>query len=353
MAVYASVKQVIGWLGLTSFLVGLDIGSQNIKLVQLAHGSANFSLQHWGIVKLPSPHAASVPLFTRSIQQEALQTLLKETPYRARRAAVAVSGTSVMAKRVRLPGMPVDQIRQYLYEEGQQYVPDALDEVYLDYHILSPSLTPSSEQSLEILLVAARRDVVDARCQIVKEAGFIPTVCDMEGLALANMYTVMYGPQPGAVMLVEMGARHITICVLENGVPWVLQDSSVMEGRGCDMTKRATEQDFRETGSSCEMQDHAECSALGQMVAGEISRMQYYLAEHRPSLALTRILLCGGYALVPKVLDTVAKRVSCPVELANPFRRVTLPRKAQDELLSLAPLFTLAVGLALRKIDEP
>src|ERR1700722_3883055 len=204
----------------SSALIGVDIGTSSVKLVQLApQGKDHWVLQACAVQDLSDEAVEEIDADLRpAVIGLALKKALKASKTRGRKVVTAVSGEAVIVRYVKLPFMTPAELKNVISYEAEQHIPLPIDQVILDHHILGV-LDEENQKKLEVLLVAAKTEMVDERLSLLKAARLKPTVIDVDSFAMENAYLANYGVEKGqTVALVNIGAKTTTINVTEDGV---------------------------------------------------------------------------------------------------------------------------------------
>lgn len=242
-----------------------------------------------------------------------------------------------------------DEVRR----EAERHVPFDLREIQLDHHVLR---TDPDEASADVLLVAAKRERVEARVALLSGAGLGVSLMDVEALALHNML-VHNHPEAadGMVTLVNVGHEVTSVNVLDDGMPVLAKDLPFGSGwiqdrlrRDCGLTRAEAEQALRRRQCGTGLARVVEAAA-GHIVAG-VERASAVITTRAPGRGMGRVYMSGGGACIPGLADHMARRVKVETRLANPCERVLVrPGIATHWALDqAAPMLGLAVGLALR-----
>ncbi len=342
-------------------LLGLDIGSHSIKMVDLAKTRGGYELKALGLGMVPSECIVDKDIMDSETVVDTIKNLRENLKVRVRGAATSISGHSVIVKKAELPLMTENELEQSLMLEAEQYIPFDINDVYLDSYILGESLERSD--MMDVLFVASKKDMVDDYASAIRNAGLKPMVVDVDVFALETMYQANYPDAPEAIVsLVDVGASMININVIKDGMSVFARDIS-MGGR------QLTERIQRELGVSYE---RAENIKSGADIEGiDLERINYifkmacetYVQEIRRTLdfflstmvneEIERIYLSGGSCLIPGMVALLEKHTEIPVEKINPFNNITWDEKVFDPeyMAYIAPQMAVAVGLALRRAD--
>jgi type IV pilus assembly protein PilM len=247
------------------------------------------------------------------------------------------------------------EARDVIRWEAEQHVPFDMENVELDFQILDPE---AEGLQMNVLLVAAKRELVEGRVSLLREAGLEPSIIDVDAFAIHNAFELNYPEaMQGVVGLVNIGHEVTNVNILDDGVPVLTRDLSVG-------TRRFREDLQREKGLSAEDSERVVTGAAqsadlggyvearGEEIAVGVERAAAFLATaSRSAGGLARVFTSGGGARIPGLNEALAQRLKVPVELANPVQRLKV-RDTVYESVSLdevAPLLMLSVGLALRR----
>jgi type IV pilus assembly protein PilM len=342
-------------------LLGLDIGSQSIKMVDIAKTRNGYVLKALGLGLIPSECIVDKDIMDSETVVDTVKNLRENLKIRTRGAATAISGHSVIVKKAELPLMSEAELRETLLIEAEQYIPFDINDVYLDSFILGESLERSD--MMDVLFVAAKKELVDDYASAVRNAGLKPMLMDIDVFSLETMYEVNYPEAPESIVaLVNAGASMININVLKDGMSIFARDIS-MGGR------QLTERIQREFGVSYE---RAENIKAGANIEGiDLEKINYifkmaaetYVQEIRRTLDfflstmvnenIEKIYMGGGSGRIPGLIKLLEKQMEIPVELVNPFNNVKWDDRVFDPeyMAYIAPQMAVAVGLALRRAD--
>jgi type IV pilus assembly protein PilM len=345
-------------------IVGLDIGSSAVKAVELSVSSRGFEVVHMGVAPVPAEAIVQGAFLNSSAIVDAIREAVSSAGIRQKDVAVAVSGHSVIVKKISLPVMTADELEESIRWEAEQYIPFDVNEVNLDFQILSGA---QAEGQMDVLLVAAKKELVDDYQHVISEAGLQPRIVDVAAFAVANAFETNYQPAPSEVVaLVNIGAQVVNINVVQNGFPSFTRDISTGGNQYTEEIQKALSIGFDEAeriklgNTSAEDShdvvpqevDQAMRSVTDQVIA-EITRSLDFFSATAAEARIGRILLAGGSSRVSDLAKAFQERANVPVQHLNPFERM-LPSKKFDEayLREMAPLMTVGVGLALRRSDD-
>ena len=329
--------------------VGLDIGSSTIKLIQLEQRAGRYRLKRFGVRRLESAVVEEDSIHHSSRLKAALSDLLQECDLLGSPVAISVSGPSVMVKRIRVSGVKADALDEYLTWEGHQYIPYAMNDIYFDYWIL-PQPQPAPEE-MDLLLVAAKQQVVESRKTLLEEIGVHPIVCDVDGLAL--MKTMMRFRQASrgkSFAIVNVGASGMNIVFVADEQPLVVRDVIFAETSSSLTTVDAVAgEGAAGHGSFQAGTDSPENPSAMAAAVREIKRCFESVLERHPELDVEKLFLCGGQSNNPRLQSALHDGLGIPALRFNPFDEIECSADHRDRLLAAAHLGGVAVGLALHQ----
>lgn len=337
--------------------VCVDIGSNSIKIIEARPAGKSVEVLKWGALPAPASAIQSNMVAEPDRVGEVVRSLIESRGIESKRAITAVPGPAVMIKRVTLPGQSQAELANTIVYEAGNFIPEDLENVNLDYQVIDQN---DETKQMEVLLVAAKKDIVATYGDALRAAGLVPAVVDVDYFALDNMYELNYDPQPGQVVaLVNIGARYSSINILKGGRSTFTGDVPV---GGRDITEALTrdlgisveEAERLKGGEQLESVDPEQVSmALGPATDALIEEIHYALSFFWTAATDERIdalFLSGGSASVPELCQRLAERAEAPVQIADPFARVSFAAGLDVAKLRVrGPEFAIAMGLAVRR----
>ncbi len=352
-------------LARTQTSVALDIGSSHVKLLELEQDrTGRYRLKHFGIAPLPPEAIVDGAFMNTSAIVGTVKELLAKHRVRSKSAIVAVAGNSVIIKRISLPVMSQEELEESITWEAEQYIPFDVNDVNIDAYILQGQADEAGQ--MEVLLVAARKELVNEYRQLIMECGLQPAVIDVAAFALENMFTLNYDPVEEPIALVNIGASSVNINVLRRGVSAFTRDIGLGGRAYTEEIQRAMNvsyeeaENFKVGGNESDraavVPEEVErvLSSVSENIATEIHRsLDFYLSTAGGG-ALSKVYLAGGAAPTPGLRDALERICGCPVELVDPFRRIQVDERAFNPrfLQDVAASAAIAVGLGLRRPDD-
>ena len=350
-------------------LVGLDIGSSSVKAIELSVRSKGkeFDLTHLGVASLPSEAIVQGAFLNSGAIADAVREAIDNGKIRTKNVAAAVSGHSVIVKKVSLPVMTREELDEQIRWEAEQYIPFDVNEVNLDFQILDDGARGEGDGQMEVLLVAAKKDLIDDYVQVITEAGLTPAIIDVAAFAVENAFESNYEiSRDEVVALVNIGAQVVNINILTQGAPAFTRDITTAGNQYTEEIQKTLSVSFDEAERiklggrrSDQSQDvvpqeveHA-MQSVTETVIGEISRSLDFFAATTAESNISRVVLSGGGANVAGFEKAFRDRTGLPVEIMNPFSRMVPSSKFEPDFLEeMAPALGVGVGLALRRMES-
>jgi type IV pilus assembly protein PilM len=334
--------------------VGLDIGSGLIKLVAISHGSGEPVLTKVAFTSVVDDAIVEGEVMDKGIVADAIKGLMASAGIKTKQVVTAVGGRDVIIKKIAMDRMKEGDAREVIRWEAEQHVPFDMDNVELDFQILDPE---AEGLQMTVLLVAAKRELVETKLALLSDVGLEPSVIDVDAFALHNAFEVNYpDAMRGVVCLVNIGHETTNVNILDDGIPVLTRDIAIG-------TRRFREDMQRERGLSAEETERLLQSATaddalrpfletrGEELAVGIERAAAFLqSASRSAGGVSRIYTTGGGARIPGINQVLADRLRLPVQMANPLERLQVADGVFDtlEVDHVAPLLMLPIGLALR-----
>lgn len=341
-------------------IVGIDIGSSSVKLVQLKEQKGAYTLQNVGVLPLPPEAIVDNTLMDSSSIVETIKNVIKSLDIKAIEVACSVSGNSVIIRKIALPAMPPEELDDQIHWEAEQYIPFDINDVNIDFQILAPDEHDPSK--MNVLLVASKKDIVNDYLTVFNEAGLKLVIVDVDSFAVQNCFELNYDIDPEEVSaLINIGASIMNLNIVKDGASLFTRDVQM----GGNLYTEEIQKQFGVSSEEAErMKITGECLDQSRL-QGIIGRVNETLAlEMRRSLdfynstagegRISKVLLSGGGAKTAMLPDAVSQRLGIPVEILNPFLKIKYSEKEFDPeyLQEIGPLVTVAMGLATRRLGD-
>jgi len=347
--------------------LGLDIGSSSVKVAQLKETKRGYSLVAFDQAPLPPEAIVDGALMNSAAIVSVIQELVSRNRLKNKEVAIGVSGHSVIIKKISLPRMTQDELDESIQWEAEQYIPFDVKDVNIDTQILGDRGDTNAGQ-MDVLLVAAKKDMINDFTSLVTEAGLIAAVVDVDAFAVQNMFEANYELTAGeTVVLINAGASVVNINVVSNGASTFTRDITV---GGNQVTEEIQKQlnvyydeaealkiggrHGAESDAVVPQEVERVIQGVAEQMAGEIQRSLDFYAATAADAHISRVYLSGGTARVPALFKVIEQRVGVPVEILNPFRSIEVDNRRFEaqHIMEIAPSAAVAVGLSLRSAGD-
>jgi type IV pilus assembly protein PilM len=333
--------------------VGLDIGSGLIKVAVIDHTKRTPELVRVTVMPLLADAIVEGEVMDPGIVADAIKSAISAAGVKPDNIVTAVGGRDVIIKKIVVER--TKDARDLIRWEAEQHVPFDMESVELDFQILDPD---GDGLEMSVLLVAAKRELIESKTRILTDAGVEPSIVDVESFALHNAFELNHpDAMSGLVALVNIGHDVTNIILMDDGVPLLTRDLTIG-------TRRIREDLQRERGLSADdaqallqgydRSPHLESvlESRGEEIAVGVERAAAFLAQNSRGSGLRGIYSCGGGSRIPGLNDMLAHRLGLPVQQANPLANVNVRDGALESLVTdeIAPLLMLPIGLALRQV---
>ena len=344
-------------------LVGLDIGSSAVKLVELKEASRGYQLLNFGVNPIHSEAIIDGAIMDSQAVVEAIKGLLDSTRIRSKHVATSISGNAVIIKKIMLPFMSEEELEESIQWEAEQYIPFNINDVNIDFMVLRQGV--ADETQMEVLLVAVKKEIIEDYSSVITEVGLKPVIIDVSSFAVQNMYEMNYDiGDDESIAIINIGANIMNINVFKEGISIFTRDVSFGGNQFNEEFQKRFNISYQE----------AEPLKLGTKVSAEVSTdereeiidmvMQQLVSEAQRSLEffsatsgeekIDQIALCGGCAKLKNLTMVIEEQIGIPATVINPFKRVFYSESdfKSEYLEEMAPLAGVGVGLALRRVGD-
>jgi type IV pilus assembly protein PilM len=336
--------------------VGLDIGSSAVKVVELETRGEITRLANYGIVGLVPEAIVEGEVMDRQLVVETVQNLMEQCQIKERRVITGIAGRGVIVKKITMDRLDPKDAREAIHWEAEQYVPYDINDVSLDFEILDVDVGP---QQMQVLLVAAKKDLVDTQADLIREAGLLPSVIDINSFAIQNAAELNYEfVQEEIVALLNVGAELSNINIVRGGVPLYTQDLSIGGNNFIEAVQKRYQVNRDEAVTACQSAEPVSSIDLtpvvkefGEEMGVGVERSLATLKSSGEAERIDRILLSGGGARIEGLPQVLAEHQRVPVDVVDPLRRITYAPEVfgTEDPKKVGAQLTVSVGLALRK----
>jgi type IV pilus assembly protein PilM len=349
-------------LGKSKAVVGLDIGSSAVKAVELKVSGKGFKVTAFAVEPVPPDSIVDGAIIDGTAVADAIRRLFENKAFKTKEVAASLSGNAVIVKKISLPVMTEAELAESIYWEAEQYIPFDIQDVNLDYQILDNGRGPDSKGTMDVLLVAAKKEKIADYLGVITQAGRTAVVVDVDAFALQNAYETNYGLEPqSVVVLLNAGASAININILAGEQSVFTRDIS----SGGNAYTEAVQKELNLPFESAELLKKGEAvdgvtfdevkpvlHAMTENVLLEIQKTFDFFKATASSDRIDRIVLSGGASRVDGFAQALEERFGAPVETFDPFRKIAFEKKLGITDPAIIATAAVAVGLALRKAGD-
>jgi type IV pilus assembly protein PilM len=342
-------------------LIGLDLSSSSVKVVELAGTmEAGYRLERYAIEPLPKGAITDGNIENIEAVSEAVRRAVRKSGTRARNVALALPSAAVITKKIILPGgLSEEALEVQVESEANQYIPFALDEVSLDFSVIGPA--PNSPEDVELLLAASRKEKVEDRVAVAQAAGLKAVVMDIESHATRATAdrVIRLMPNEGEGQIVALfliGASTTTISVTLNDQPIYEREQAFGGNQLTQDIARAYGLSAEEAEAKKRTNDLPEnyerdlLQPFADNIALEVTRALQFFFTSTPYSRVDQIMLAGGCAVIPGLVDVVGTRSQAATSILNPFKGMELGSGIREKQARLdSPSLVVATGLAMRR----
>ncbi len=344
-------------------LVGLDIGSSAVKAIELKAAGKGFRVGAIAVEPVPPDSIVDGAIIDSAAVADAIRRLFSRKQFKTKDVAASLSGNSVIVKKITLPLMSEQELAESIHWEAEQYIPFDIQDVNLDYEVIDPGTGPNAQGSMEVLLVAAKKDKIADYTNVIAHAGRTPVVVDVDAFALQNAYEVNNGLAPSAVIvLLNAGASAINVNIVSGGHSVFTRDVSLGGNAFTEAVQKELNLPFEaaeqlKKGYTVEGAAYDDARpALKSMTDNVLLEIEKTFDFYKATAAndtIDRIVLSGGASRVEGFAEALHERFGTTVERFDPFKQVQFDaaRLGVDEE-DMAPVAAVAVGLALRRAGD-
>ncbi len=361
--------------------VGLDIGSSLIKIVEIDHSGGMPKIVHFGCTRLLPEAIVEGEIMDRGLVIDGIMECVEQSGIDTDNVVSAVSGRAVIVKKVIMDKMTPEDAQEAIFWEAEQHVPFDIDDVCLDFQILNDDI---GANQMEVLLVAAKKDMVNVHASLIRDAGLNPAIIDVDSFAVQNCFESSRTgavssmdhsddeefDEPadrgdrGVVGLINIGSDVTNINIIQGDSPQFTRDISVGTDQFVESLQKELGLDYDEAQKVL----HGEIGELDGSKIREIikkrsddlslgiERSLSFLKAAGDAEKIDEVALSGGGAHIPYLREILSEKHGMEFSIHNPLDAVEWDEgvfgEFEEDLDSLAPLLTVGIGLALRKAGK-
>jgi type IV pilus assembly protein PilM len=341
-------------------VIGIDIGSSSVKLIQVKDLKGSFQLLNLGIVPLPPEAIVDNSMMDSSSVASAIKNVVVSLGIKVTDVACSISGNSVIIRKIILPAMPSEELEDQISWEAEQYIPFDINDVNMDFQILSPdSMDPSK---MNVLLVASKKDIINDYVSVFNEAGMHLSVVDVDSFAVQNAFELNHDvSSEDIVALINLGASVMNINVVKAGITLFTRDVQMGGNLYTEEIQKQLGVSSAEAESMKLLAHETKNAALNEVlgkvnetITQEIRRSLDFYNSTANDDRISRIFVSGGAFKGFNLINAVSDKTGLSVELINPFAKLKYNEKEFDPeyLQEIGPLMAVTVGLAIRRSGD-
>ncbi|MES3038936.1 MAG: type IV pilus assembly protein PilM [Bdellovibrionota bacterium] len=342
-------------------ILGIDIGSSSIKFAELDVSKNSATLQSFGIVPTPGGSVGTGEVQDPNSLAAVLRGAVQQLKTKRKNISLGLWGTAVIVKRVTIPRMDKNLIKDQVRFEAEQYIPFDISTVALDYHLLNFKQGP---ETMDILLVGAQNDLIASYIEAIDAANLKTSIVDVSGFALANIFEFNYGVFPNtAIGILNFGATVTNFVVVFDGEVIFSRDipvgganfsHEISKGLGVSINEAESFKLNAVRSQEVPEEIHSIIASTNESLAEEIRNSLDFVNITSQGVQIQRCFFTGGSSATVGLIDTISRVTQLPFEPMNPTQKLKInSKKFPDEYMQqVLPLMSVALGLGLRQIGD-
>ncbi len=385
-----SVKSLFEFLYPEDEILAVDIGSYSLKFVLFSKkkDGSEVVLKNWGYQILNLADNLT-PDEKRSVIASEISSFVRKNQIKTKYAATSISGNSVVIRYIKIPQTDPSLLSEKIRVEAEAFIPFDVNDVYLSHYVINPSVVDENQNKMEVVLVAAKKEIIDEKLNIIKEAGLLPVLVDVDSFAIENLVNRIE-PAPesegGAVMVVNIGHKVTNLSILADNISLVNQAhykkkeyysrlvrDIFVAGNSIDRNlakkfsfKENEVGEFKKTlkmlvsdeDKMAAIEDYDKnlivgskiVSSVFKEIVSDITRSIDFLVSSLPDINITKAYICGGTSSFEGVDQMMSKELKIDVKRIDPFSFVSDPPKNIPNYIKNS--LCVAAGLSLRSIKS-
>jgi len=343
-------------------VIGLDIGSSSIKLVELSEGKTGYKLQNLAISPLPPEAIVDGALMDSVTIIDTIRDLISTSKTKTKNVVTSVSGHSVIVKKITLPFMTEAELEESIQWEAERYIPFDINDVNIDFQIFGSG--PENPDVMDVVLVAAKKDIINDYVSVIMESGLNPVIIDIASFALENMLAINYEvDKEETVAMANVGASITNINIVKNNISGFTRDIFKGGNQITEEIQRQLHIDYEEAekikvGSKVDVTSQPiiqnVLKTASDSLAVEIANSLDFFQSTTTYEKINKLYLSGGGSKIKNFDIILQQQIGIPVEIINPFKKVEYSENNFDleYLREIGPAMAVGVGLASRKVGD-
>lgn len=368
--------------GKGSVPIGLDIGTNTFRVAQLKSVSGSPTLVNYGSIKIPVGAVVEGEILDVEAVSRSLTDLWKKAGLREKKVIIGVANQKVVVRLVEFPYMEKDELKGAIQYQAQDYIPIPVEEAILDFQVVGEFVGENEARMMEVLLVAAQKDMIQNNVIAVENAGLKPEGIDVSSFAIIRSLLEVPPVVPAeggeeAIALINIGAGITNIVVVERGIPRFTRVTSLAGNTFTRALEESLGISFDEAeelktkvglsplkgkkGGKKSTKQAERIKAAQEILEGEVGKFvaeirrsfDYYLSQRPQVKGIRRVILSGGGAMMSNLTSHLEPGLQTTVELGKPLQKVQVsPGLSEGELEQEELSLAICIGLALRRFEE-
>lgn len=340
-------------------LLGIDISSASVKLMQLSKNGDEYTVEAYGRAKLPDTAMEGNAVKDADAVAQTIRRLATDCRASCKQAVVAVPDSSAISRVIQInEGLNEDDIEELVIMEVDKHIPYPIDEINIDFQVLGPS--SKSASMLDVLVVASRTEKINDRVDVIKRAGLEAKIVDVESYAVERAVKNMAQELPAEgenkiIAVIDIGMSYTNFYVLHNfknifvreeefGSKQLLDNIMERFDMSLEQAQNALDQNTLPEPFETEIRQPFHELILLQVKRG----LQFFFSSSRHTF-VDQILIAGGVANSLGLADLLEQHINIPTKIVNPCKHMLLAKHVDKErFYKDCPSLIVACGLALR-----
>ncbi len=342
-------------------VIGIDIGTASIKLIEIEESKGGYRLKNFGIGHLPKDSIVNGSILNHDGVVSVLQQLISNLKVKCKNAVVSISGHPVIIKKITMPLATNEELADSIKYEAEQYIPFALEEVNIDFRILS--VDEEKTEQMNVMLVAAKKVMINEYTKVLTAAGLRPIILDIDVFALENAFELNYNnEEKRTIALVDIGASTTNINIIRDRVSSFTRDIFLGGNSISEELQKKFGISFEEAETfkiargieGIGYEEGEDVITQGcRSIAAEIHKtLDFYSSTAYESVE--KIYICGGCVKLQDVRSIVEDYTGIATEIMDCFRMIKCDEDMFDPeyIKDITPLAPVGVGLAMRRLGD-
>jgi type IV pilus assembly protein PilM len=347
-------------------IVGLDIGSFALKLVELKAKKkgteTRYELVSIGYEPVPYQSIVEGSIMDSMAVAEAIQHIFYDSKAKSSHIAFNVSGSSVIVKRIEVQRLNPDEMHEHILWEARPHIPFTPDEVNIDYEIIESADVPPDR--VAVILSAVRKEKLNDYLNVITSAGKNADIVDLDSFAVLNSVLLNYELYRDKVLaIINIGSSITNVIISKSGHPAFVRDIAFGGNQFTDLLQKELNLKYEKAeavkkGRAVEGISSAAVKPITNIVLNdlrnEVKKTFEFYRSNTTEGRIDNIMISGGSANLEAIIDFFSQEFDIPVEVVNPFNNIDINYKKFDLnfIKDMAPVYTVAVGLALRAVGD-